>query len=215
MESVMPLPRSIAAFNRRFTNRLVGRFAARVPTFAVIVHQGRSGRVYRTPVNVFRTDGRYLVALTYGVGAGWVRNVLSGRPAELLTGGLRLRIGARDLVHDPAWRVVPLPWRLLRIPLRPVAVRDFLLLQPLAASPGVLAVDPVEGAAAELRDRPDSGAAGAPTLVEQRRPAVPATLLLGGPAPDLGDSKLWAHPSCTGAEDGAVVPRARSGAEGS
>jgi hypothetical protein len=63
----VPAPRSIARFNRRYTNKLTLRAAGYLPGFGVVSHVGRkSGRVYRTPVNAFHTDGRYIIALTYG-----------------------------------------------------------------------------------------------------------------------------------------------------
>ena len=48
------------------------------PGMGVITHRGRrSGRIYETPVNVFRRSDGYVVALTYRAGADWVRNVLT------------------------------------------------------------------------------------------------------------------------------------------
>ena len=47
--------RWVAAFNLAVTNRITSRFAARLPGFGILTHVGRkSGRIYRTPVNVFR-----------------------------------------------------------------------------------------------------------------------------------------------------------------
>ena len=47
--------RWVVAFNLAVTNRITSRFAARLPGFGILPHVGRkSGRVYRTPVNVFR-----------------------------------------------------------------------------------------------------------------------------------------------------------------
>jgi hypothetical protein len=54
----MPLPRSVARFNRRVTNQITGPLAPYAPGFGVIIHTGRkSGRQNRTPVNVFRSPG--------------------------------------------------------------------------------------------------------------------------------------------------------------
>ena len=84
----MPLPRSIARVNRRVTNRLLGGLAQRLPGFGVVVHTGRrSRRQYRTPVNVFRRGDRYIIALTYGSNADWVRNVLANGGCTLETRG--------------------------------------------------------------------------------------------------------------------------------
>ena len=52
----MPLPKSLAKFNLRYTNRVLGPLARLLPGFAVVTHVGgRSGRVYRTPVNLCAT----------------------------------------------------------------------------------------------------------------------------------------------------------------
>ena len=47
--------RWVAAFNLAVTNRITTRFAGRLPGFGIVTHAGRkSGKLYRTPVNVFR-----------------------------------------------------------------------------------------------------------------------------------------------------------------
>jgi deazaflavin-dependent oxidoreductase (nitroreductase family) len=95
------LGRRIAHFNRRVTNRVTGPLAPWLPGFGVVVHSGRkSGREYRTPVNVFRHGGGYVIALTYGAEADWVRNVLAAGRATLLTRGGRLELTGPELVHD-------------------------------------------------------------------------------------------------------------------
>ncbi len=69
---MIPLPRSVARFNRRVTNRVLGPLAPRLPGFGVVVHRGRrSGRAYRTPVNVFARPGGVVVALAYGPNSDW------------------------------------------------------------------------------------------------------------------------------------------------
>jgi hypothetical protein len=73
--------RSVAAFNLAVTNRITSRFAARLPGFGILTHVGRkSGKVYRTPVNVFRAQEGFLIALTYGRESEWVRNLSSSPP---------------------------------------------------------------------------------------------------------------------------------------
>jgi deazaflavin-dependent oxidoreductase (nitroreductase family) len=120
------LPRWLAAFNRTATNRLTGRFAARLPGFGVIIHRGRrSGRSYRTPVNVFRTRDGYVVALTYGPDGDWVRNVTAAGGCDLETRGRRLSLGSPQIVHDPSRAVAP---PAVRAVLRALGVTDFLTL---------------------------------------------------------------------------------------
>jgi deazaflavin-dependent oxidoreductase (nitroreductase family) len=81
----VPLPRSLANFNRRFTNNVSRHIAGWLPGFGIVIHTGRrSGRRYETPVNVFRTDGGFVLALTYGR-ADWVQNVMAAGSAQLRT----------------------------------------------------------------------------------------------------------------------------------
>ncbi len=104
----MPLPRSVARFNRRVTNRVLGPLAPFLPAFGVIVHRGRrSGRSYRTPVNVFSRPGGFVVALTYGPDTDWVRNVLAAGGCSLETRGRRWRLTRPRLIRDEARRSVP------------------------------------------------------------------------------------------------------------
>jgi deazaflavin-dependent oxidoreductase (nitroreductase family) len=78
--------RWVAAFNLAVTNRVTSRFAARLPGFGILTHVGRkSGKLYRTPVNVFRATEGFLIALTYGRESEWVRNVLAAGGCELET----------------------------------------------------------------------------------------------------------------------------------
>ena len=123
----MPLPRSVARFNKRLTNRLLGPLAPYLPGFGVVVHTGRtSHRQYRTPLNVFRRPGGFVIALTYGPGTGhWVKNVIANGGCTLEQRGRRLRLIQPRLVHDPRRRLVPGPVRLV---LGVGQVADFLEL---------------------------------------------------------------------------------------
>src|SRR6266436_9363468 len=78
--------RRVAAFHRAITNRVAVRFTGRLPGFAIVTNVGRkSGRLYRTPVNVFREPDGFLVALTYGRDSGWVKNVLAAGGCQIET----------------------------------------------------------------------------------------------------------------------------------
>jgi deazaflavin-dependent oxidoreductase (nitroreductase family) len=122
----MPLPKRLARFNLRVTNRVLGPLAERLPGFGVVIHRGRrSGRTYRTPVNVFRRGDRYVIALTYGADSQWVRNVLAAGEVDVETRGRRVHLSAPRLVHDERRRLVPAP---VRVPLRAANVSDFLVL---------------------------------------------------------------------------------------
>ena len=68
----MTIPKTVARFNARVTNRVSRPFAGRLPGFAVVTHVGRrSGRTYQTPVKMFRDGERYVFVLTYGADSQW------------------------------------------------------------------------------------------------------------------------------------------------
>jgi len=122
----MPLPRSVARFNKRFTNRLAEPLARRFSNFAVVHHRGRrSGRPYLTPVNCFGDAPTVVVALTYGVQADWAQNVLTG-PATIELRAHTHQITVAEVVgRDETWASLP---RLVRCVLRVLGIRDFLRL---------------------------------------------------------------------------------------
>jgi deazaflavin-dependent oxidoreductase (nitroreductase family) len=122
--------RRVAAFHRAVTNRVAIRFAARLPGFGIISNVGRkSGRLYRTPVNVFREPDGFLIALTYGRDSGWVRNVLAAEGCQLETRRIKHSLFRPVVVHDPSRKRFPL---LVRFILGLVDANDFL---QLSASP--------------------------------------------------------------------------------
>lgn len=120
----MPIPRWVARANRVGFNRLSRHVAPWLPGFGVVVHTGRrSGRTYRTPVNVFRSADGYLIALTYGSDSDWVKNVLAAGGTELRTRGRRVRVGSPRLYHDERrLGVGPVARQALRL----LKVADFL-----------------------------------------------------------------------------------------
>ncbi len=124
----MPIPHTVARFNRQVTNRLTGRLATRLPGFAVVLHIGRkSRRQYRTPVNIFERAGKYIIALTYGPNTDWVRNVLADGGCMIETQGHTLRLSQPRLFRDERRRTMPAPVRLI---LGLSNVSDFLELTP-------------------------------------------------------------------------------------
>jgi deazaflavin-dependent oxidoreductase (nitroreductase family) len=130
----MPLPKSLARFNRRVTNRLTGGLARQLPWFGVVNHRGRlSGRLYRTPVNVFLIPDWYVIALTYGPDTEWVKNVMQAAGCELETRGTRLRLSGPRLVTDENRRLVPLPVRPI---LRAIGVDRFMVMRANSSARG-------------------------------------------------------------------------------
>ena len=91
--------RWVAAFNLAVTNRITSRFAARLPGFGILTHEGRkSGKLYRT-VNVFREADGFLIALTYGRECEWGRNVLAAGGCQEARRVL-YQLSAPTIVHD-------------------------------------------------------------------------------------------------------------------
>jgi deazaflavin-dependent oxidoreductase (nitroreductase family) len=104
----MPLPRSLAEFNRRYTNKVSRRVAGWLPGFGIVIHTGRhSGRTYETPVNVFRTERGFVFALTYGR-ADWVQNVMAAGSAQLRTRRKLHTIANPRIVATPRHPDLPL-----------------------------------------------------------------------------------------------------------
>lgn len=123
----MALPKRLAKFNLVATNRVLGPLARYLPGFAVVMHVGRrSGRSYRTPVNLYRRGDGYVISLMYGADSQWVRNVLSAGAVDVETRGRRLRLVDPEVVRDPTRSFVPPP---VRVPMRLVKADEFMLLK--------------------------------------------------------------------------------------
>jgi deazaflavin-dependent oxidoreductase (nitroreductase family) len=107
----MPIPKSIANFNKHVTNKFFLIFAGRLSPFAIVNHKGRrSGRSYRTPILAFPTEAGYVFALTYGRDVDWVRNLVAADGGTLRRKGKdipihRVRVvGYEDVKHlFPSW----------------------------------------------------------------------------------------------------------------
>lgn len=109
----MPIPDRMRHVNKIALNKVTRPFFRWLPGLGVVVHRGRkSGREYRTPVNVFqRPDDRFVVALTYGQHTDWVQNVLAADGCELLTAGRQIELTAPRLFHDETRHEIRAPER--------------------------------------------------------------------------------------------------------
>jgi deazaflavin-dependent oxidoreductase (nitroreductase family) len=124
--------RWLAKINIVFTNRITGLFADWLPGFGILTHVGRkSGKVYRTPVNVFRAPNGFIIALTYSSQCEWVENVLAAGGCELKTRRQRYQLSAPHVVRDPTWRRFPIP---VRVVLRLVGADEYMELSSSATS---------------------------------------------------------------------------------
>src|SRR5437016_14568905 len=118
--------RWLAKINIAFTNRITSLFAGWLPGFGILTHVGRkSGKVYRTPINVFRISNRFIIALTYSSNSEWVKNVLAAGGCEVKTRGKQYRLFAPTVVHDSTRRRFPIPVRLV---LRLVGAEEYMEL---------------------------------------------------------------------------------------
>jgi deazaflavin-dependent oxidoreductase (nitroreductase family) len=103
----MPLSRTVAEFNKKYSNHVTRRFAGVLPGFGIVTHRGRkSGRSYSVPVMVFRRPNGWVFALTYGEG-DWVKNVLAAGGAALHTRGRDHRVTNPRVERDPARAAMP------------------------------------------------------------------------------------------------------------
>jgi deazaflavin-dependent oxidoreductase (nitroreductase family) len=118
--------RWLAKINVAFTNRITSLFAGWFPGFGILTHVGRkSGKVYRTPVNVFRASNGFIIALTYSSQSEWVKNVLAAGGCELKTRGKKYQLSAPKVVRDSTRKRFPFPVRLV---LRTVGANEYVEL---------------------------------------------------------------------------------------
>ena len=124
--------RWLAKINIAFTNRITSLFAGWLPGFGILTHVGRkSGRVYRTPVNLFRVSNGFIIALTYSSQSEWVKNVLAVGGCELKTRVKKSQLSAPTVVRDPACRRFPIP---VRVVLRTVGADEYMELSKSPAT---------------------------------------------------------------------------------
>lgn len=123
----MPAPLWLGKVNRAGFNRLSRPVARWLPGFAVVVHRGRrSGREYRTPVNLFPVPGGFVIALTYGPQTDWVKNVLAAGGCRIETRGRTVDCVEPRLYRDPDRRGIrPLERAILPL----LRVDEFLSLR--------------------------------------------------------------------------------------
>jgi deazaflavin-dependent oxidoreductase (nitroreductase family) len=118
--------RWLAKFNILVTNRITSLFAGWFPGLGILTHVGRkSGKVYLTPINVFRVPNGFIVALTYSSNSEWVKNVIAAGGCKLKTSGRAYQLSAPKFVHDPSRRSFPF---LVQVVLRLVGADEYLEL---------------------------------------------------------------------------------------
>jgi len=124
--------RWLAKINIAFTNRITSLFAGWLPGFGILTHLGRkSGKVYRTPINVFRASKGFIIALTYSSQSEWVKNVLAAGGCELRTRGKRYQLSSPQVVDDPTRRRFPIS---VRVVLKIVGADEYMELSKSPAT---------------------------------------------------------------------------------
>lgn len=84
----MQPPQRLARLNRHVTNPIQRIWAGRAPGFGILEHVGRkSGKTYRTPLNVFSTDDGVAIVLSYGPDRDWLKNITAAGTARLTRHG--------------------------------------------------------------------------------------------------------------------------------
>ncbi|MBO0831279.1 MAG: nitroreductase family deazaflavin-dependent oxidoreductase [Actinobacteria bacterium] len=128
----MPIPLIVGRLNKAGLNRLTVHVAPWAPGMGLVVHRGRrSGRRYQTPVMVFPTDDGYVIAMTYGPGTDWTRNVLAAGGCELRTRGRSVNLTNPRVYRDEtAQHIRPVERQVLRL----LHLTDFLSLTDSTAA---------------------------------------------------------------------------------
>ncbi|MBY0442465.1 MAG: nitroreductase family deazaflavin-dependent oxidoreductase [Mycobacteriaceae bacterium] len=113
----MQLPQRLARFNRHVTNPIQRLWAGRLPQFGILQHVGRrSGKPYRTPVNVFGAtiDGQagFAILLTYGPNRDWLKNITAAGGGQLRHRGKTINVSdPRVVSRDEAAPLINTRWR--------------------------------------------------------------------------------------------------------
>jgi hypothetical protein len=101
MRTGSPLVRDVVRrFNRAFGNPHQMKTAGTPGAYAsVIRHVGReTARSYETPVVPFATEDGFVIALPYGSGTDWLRNVMASGSATIVHEGNTYRVDQPELV---------------------------------------------------------------------------------------------------------------------
>ena len=94
------MPRAVANFNRRITNPLARSLTPWLPCLGTLEHTGRkSGRRYRPPLLVFRTQSGFAILIGYGPETDWLKNVLAGGPTRLHKRGKAIALTDPQIVE--------------------------------------------------------------------------------------------------------------------
>lgn len=121
----MPIPKSVARFNRYVTNPLARLVAGWMPGFCTLRHVGRrSGETYSVPLNVFRDGTGFVFALTYGSDTDWIKNVRASGSCVITRHSREIPLHRPDfLTEEEGMALMPLP---VKVMLKMFDVTEFL-----------------------------------------------------------------------------------------
>lgn len=130
----MPAPLALTPYVKRFVNPVLRHLAGH-GWFVELEHVGRrSGTAHRTPLLAFRDGDTVTVALTYGPGVQWLKNIRAAGRARMHWHDLLLDLGApRDLTTAEGIARMPQPVRWVFA--RTGACEDFVELPVLREQP--------------------------------------------------------------------------------
>ncbi|UMB69636.1 nitroreductase family deazaflavin-dependent oxidoreductase [Mycobacterium paraterrae] len=114
----MRVPRAVANFHRRVTNPVARSLTPWLPCLGTLEHTGRkSGKRYRTPLLVFKTQNGYAILIGYGLESDWLKNVMAGGPTALHTWGRAVTLANPKILAkaEAAQLVTPAPRLLYRL----------------------------------------------------------------------------------------------------
>lgn len=124
-----PVLNAVRWINRTLLNPHMIDTAGQPGAYASVVHHvGRiTGTRYKTPVGAERTNDGFVIALPYGTGVDWLRNVLAAGSATIKHEGTTYRVDHPELVSAARARhhFPPTEQRRQRL----YGVRDFLLIR--------------------------------------------------------------------------------------
>ena len=108
----MPMHATVARINKRVTNPVLRHLAGH-GWFVEVEHVGRrSGKTYRTPIMAFRDGNTITVALTYGEGVDWLRNLREAGGGRMHVHDRLVTLGApRDVSEADGIGRMPTPVR--------------------------------------------------------------------------------------------------------
>jgi len=100
MRRKSPLVRNaVRKFSRATRGFTVGSAGTPGSYASIVRHAGRtSGRVYETPVQAAASDDGFVIALPYGTGSDWVKNVLAAGKATIISDGGEHEVDQPEIV---------------------------------------------------------------------------------------------------------------------